>query len=150
MHKKQGLFGIGDGIYLIIAPLLIMLPLSYWYFTSTPSGFCVAQNRFLTDAEYIKFVVPHELQRGQKLVNGKPVINCCSVDREGGFLRQMDDFTAKLFRLDKGVEVTWSYELSEEGKSMQFASSEDQRYVEIRVVDSCANVLLKQTGMATN
>ena len=62
----------------------------------------------------------------------------------------MDDFTAKLFRLDKGVEVTWSYELSEEGKSMQFASLGDQRYVEIRVVDSCASELLEQTGMVTN
>ncbi len=64
-----------------------MLPLSYWYFIAPPSGFCAAQNHFLTDAEYIKFVFPHELQRGQKLVYGKPVINYCSVDREGGFLR---------------------------------------------------------------
>ncbi len=54
----------------------------------------------------------------------------------------MDDLTAKLFRLDKGVEVTWSYELSEEGKSMQFASLGDQSYVEIKVVDYCASELL--------
>lgn len=150
MDKKQGLFGIKDGIYLIIAPLVIILPITYWYLTAPPPGFCAEQNRFLTDAEYIEFVVPHDLQRGQKIVDGKPVINCCSVDREGGFLRQMDDFAAKLFRLDKGVEVTWSYELNEEGKSMQFASPGDRRYVEIRVVDSCASKLLEQTGMATD
>ena len=100
MFKKQGLFGIKDGIYLIIAPLVIILPISYWYFTAPPSGFCMTKNRFLTDAEYIEFVVPHGIQRGQKVIDGKPVMNCCSVNRDGGPLRQMDDFTAKLFRLD--------------------------------------------------
>lgn len=51
MDKKQGLFGIKDGIYLIIAPLVIILPISYWYFTAPPPGFCVAQNRFIPDGE---------------------------------------------------------------------------------------------------
>lgn len=109
----------------------------------------MTKNRFLTDAEYIDFVVPHGIQRGQKVIDGKPVMNCCSVNRDGGSLRQMDDFTAKSFRLDKGVEVSWSYELSEEGRSMQFAGLRDRRYVEIRVVDSCATELFEQTGIAT-
>lgn len=150
MDKKQGLFGIKDGVYLIITPLVFVLPITYWYFTAPPSGWCEAQNRVLTDAEYIDFVVPRGTQRGQKIVDGKPVIDCCSVDRDGGTLKQMDDFTAKLFRLDRGVEVAWSYELSEEGKSMQFASSGDKRYIEIRVIDSCASKVFEETGIATN
>ena len=45
--------------------------------------------------------------------------------------------------------MSWSYELSEEGRSMQFADPRDRRYVEIRVVDSCATELFEQTGIAT-
>ena len=52
MDKKRGLLGIKDGIYLIIAPLVIILPISYWYFTAPPTGFCVVQNRFILDGEF--------------------------------------------------------------------------------------------------
>ena len=54
MDKKQGLFGIKDGIYLIIAPLVIILPISYWYFNLPPEGFCQAENRILSDQEKIE------------------------------------------------------------------------------------------------
>jgi hypothetical protein len=66
MDKKQGLFGIKDGIYLIIAPLVIILPIAYWYFTAPPPGFCVAQNRFIPDGELTQTsLVLLEFQRNQ-------------------------------------------------------------------------------------
>ena len=139
----------GDCKYLVITPLVILLPVCYWYFTAPPPGWCAAQKRLLTDKEYIEFVVP-KLNYGQKLVDGKPVINCCSVDRTGGMLRQVDSFVSKLFRLDTGVEVSWDYELSEEGKVMCHTSLGETHYFEIRVVDSCATKIIEQTGITTN
>ncbi len=44
MDKKRGLFGIKEGIYLVIISLVIILPISYLYFTAPPVGWCVAEN----------------------------------------------------------------------------------------------------------
>ena len=140
----------GDGKYLVITPLVILLPVCYWYFTAPPLGYCAEKKWLLTDAEYIEFAVPKGLQRGQKITDGKPVINCCSVDRTGGMLRQVDSFVSKLFRFDTGVEVSWTYELSEEGKKITFAGAGDTKYAVIQVVDSCATKLFESAGTATN
>ena len=138
----------GDGKYLVITPLVILLPVAYWYFTAPPPGWCVAQKRLLTNKEYIEFVVP-KLNDGQKVVDGKPVINCCSVDRQGGVYGS-GGIISKMFRLDDGVEVSWNYELSEEGKVMRHASLGETHYAEIRLVDSCATKIIEQAGIATN
>ena len=65
-------------------------------------------------------------------------------------LRQVDSFVSKLFRFDTGVEVSWTYELSEEGKKITFAGTGDTKYAVIQVVDSCATKLFESAGTATN
>lgn len=52
-------------------------------------------------------------------------MSCCSVNREDNVFESENDLIYKIFRLDKGVVVTWSCELSEEGKNMSFASPGD-------------------------
>jgi len=71
---------------MIVLPLVFIIPVTfvaYRYFTAPPPGWCAAQGRLLTDKEYVEFVVP-KLNDGQKIVDSKPVINCCGVDRQGG------------------------------------------------------------------
>jgi len=73
MDKKQGLFGIKGGIYLIIAPLVIILPMAYWYFNLPPEGFCQAENRRLTDQERIEKVVTEVLKNYPQVTHGETV-----------------------------------------------------------------------------
>lgn len=71
MDKKQGLFGIKDGIYLIIAPLVIILPISYWYFNMPPEGYCQTENRRLADQERIEKVVTEILKNYPQVTHRK-------------------------------------------------------------------------------
>ena len=47
----------GDGKYLVITPLVILLPVCYWYITLPPVDYCEVQGRVLSDKEKIEKVV---------------------------------------------------------------------------------------------
>lgn len=57
MDKKRGLFSIKDSIYLIITPLVIILPITYWYLSAPPLGWCKSEGRILSDQEKIENVI---------------------------------------------------------------------------------------------
>ena len=129
MDKKQGLFGIKDGIYLIIAPLVIILPIAYWYFTAPPPGWCAEQNRVLSEKEVIDLAgVYTAKQYGQKMIDGKqsPALLCCHFQRvEAGFW-------SKMFRIDEGISMGWWYERSEE--SIRVFNSKDKYYQVVKLL----------------
>lgn len=60
-----------DGIYLIITPLVIILPITYWYLNLPPEGYCQAENRRLTDQERIEKVVTVVLKNYPQVIHGK-------------------------------------------------------------------------------
>lgn len=127
MHKKQGMIGIKDGIYFIIALLAIILALAYWYLTAPPPRFCVAQNRFIPEEEFVKSSVNGK-QYKQKIVNGRPsALNCCSITKIEG------DFWSKVFRMDEGVAIGWDYERSKDAET----NPEDKYHSVGSVLDSC-------------
>lgn len=145
MDKKQGLFGIKDGIYLIIAPLAIILPISYWYFTAPPPGFCAAQNRYVTDEEYIKLST--NAYHKYRAFDGKSysLLNCCVVERiEGGFW-------SKVFRIDEGVWVNWRFERNGHRIGLflpgDVDSFVDHKFYQVdRKIDACATTILDSRG----
>lgn len=125
--------------YLLLAVALLI---GYRYFTAPPPGFCVAQNRFISDEEYIKRSISVR-HRDQKVVDGKRLIlNCCVVKREeGGFL-------SKMFRADEGVSVSWYFERTEEAKHKD--SPNDNYYDVEHKLDTCGTTFLHEWGISTN
>jgi hypothetical protein len=142
MNKKQGLFGIKDGIYLIIVPLVIILPIGYWYFTAPPPGWCETEKRVLTNKEVIELAgVYTAKQSEQKVVDGKvlPPLNCCSLGRVES------TFWSKILRIDKGIDIGWWYERSEEAIKKSDASY--KYYHQMITVNSCATKWIWQGGI---
>jgi hypothetical protein len=124
--------------YLLLAVALLI---GYRYFTAPPPGFCVTQNRFITDEEYIKRAIS-VMHKGQKVVDGKrSTLRCCYVIREeGGFL-------SKMFRVDEGVSVSWSFERTEE--AWQNDISKDKYYQVAQTIDTCATTIFDDIGIST-
>ena len=144
MDKKRDLFGIKDGMYFIITPLVLILPITYWYFTAPPPGWCEAQKRVLPGSEYFKFVTDaRAYYKDQKVTNGKySVLNCCFVYRVEG------DFLSKIFRLDEGVWIDWRYERTQESRDEY--DPNDKYFGVMEKIDSCATTVLESTGMTEN
>jgi hypothetical protein len=141
MNKKQGFFGVKDDIYLIITLLLIIFPISYWYFTAPPPGFCEAQGRIFSKKEIIDILgVYSRTQHGQKTTKGKPSspLNCCS------FAPVESGFWSKMFRIDEGIYVDWIYERSED--SMRKNDPEYKFYHQMIIINNCATELIWLSG----
>jgi hypothetical protein len=130
----------------ITLPIILIIPIAfvaYRYFSAPPAGFCVAQNRFLTDDEYINRSTNSGKPccSGQKVVDGKPsILGCCQVNRVDS------GFWSKLFWNDAGVEVSWWYERSQ--VDFNEHGNPTAKYMDVtHAYDSCATNLLHNWTM---
>lgn len=128
----------------IAITLLIVIStgwITYRYFTAPPPGYCIANKRVLTDAEYIQFAT-EGYEKDAKFIDGKPSIHCCTVER------QKQDLISKTFRFDDNVTVSWTYEMKDEDTRKVFGSKE-KYYLVLRVINSCATVVIHRWGIVT-
>lgn len=122
--------------------LAVALLIGYRYFTAPPLGFCVAQNRYITDEEYIKRAIS-VMHKGQKVVDGKrSILRCCYVIRNEG------DFLSKVLRADEGVSVSWYFERTQEARDSD--SPKDKYYSVDQTIDTCATIIFDDIGISTN